>query len=451
MTGNVNNGTAQTVSGTINPGQTHLARLVLDPGGSWSLQNGGVNAGLDVTLFRNEIANADPIAIGSTVSGVITNNEPAVAYTFEGTGNTNISISLEAQSGSLDTYVALLGPDSNPLASNDDNGESTNSFIERSLTTDGTYTIIATRFGLTIGGTEGEFNLSLTTTTPDDGTGTTDTTAPAVEGTTEPAALPQGAIEVQLTWLTNADLQLQVRDPNGETVYDDRPNDVASGGILAEDGNRNCTDTTTAPVSYIYWPENRLQQGVYEVEVWYQNNCNDNTAVNFALTVNVQDQTIINTTQPAILDSRYMITFTVAADGTATVGAGGFFDMTNAGTLSYQTALDTATPITYGGSVSGSITSRQRFELYSFEGETGDIVTISMNATAGTLDPALYLISPEGIQVDFNDDVASGENPNSVIQDAALASTGTYYIIASHYALNVGGTEGTYTLSLVQE
>ena len=74
-----------------------------------------------------------------------------------------------------------------------------------------------------------------------------------------------------------------------------------------------------------------------------------------------------------------------------------------------------------------------------------------MNAQGGTLDPALYLISPEQIQIDYNDDVTAGENPNSVIEQVTLPSTGTYYIIATHYGLNVGGTQGTFNLTLVQD
>jgi hypothetical protein len=32
-----------------------------------------------------------------------------------------------------------------------------------------------------------------------------------------------------------------------------------------------------------------------------------------------------------------------------------------------------------------------------------------------------------------------------------LPSTGTYYIVATHYGLNVGGTQGTYNLTIVQD
>lgn len=435
----------QSLTGTVNPGQEYLARMVLAPDGVWNLVNGGVNAGLDVSLFRNQVASADPIALGSTVSGAITNSAPARAYAFEATAGTTVNIDLRAQSGSLDTYLVLLGPDSTPLVSNDDAPDTTDSAISRNLTVDGTYTIIATRYGLTIGGTEGEYTLTLTPS--EEVTPATTTGTPTAE---EAGALPEGSIEVRLEWATNADLQLQVRDPNGDTVYDDIPT-VQSGGVLELAGNVNCVDTTTTPVSYIYWPPNRLLPGVYEVEVWYQNNCNDTTPVNFGLSVVVQGQTVVNTSQPASLNSRYMITFTIASDGTVVAGPGGFFDMTNASTLNYQAALATATPIAYGQTVSGSITSQQRYVAYAFEGQQGDIVTVGMNASGGTLDPALYLISPEGIQIAFNDDVTPGENPNSVIEKATLASTGTYYLIATHYGLNLGGTQGTFNLTLVQD
>lgn len=440
----VNGETAQSLTGTLNPGQEYLARMELDANGEWALINGGVNAGLDLSVYAGEIGTADPIAVGSTVSGMITNRAPVQAYSFKGSAGAAVTIDMRAQSGSLDPFLVLLGPDSTPLDSNDDIPDSADARISRTLPVEGTYTVLAARYGLGIGGTEGEFTLTLTAAE----VGTEAVTPQAT--TTVEGGLSTGAIEVKLEWATNADVQLLVRDPNGDSVYDDIPV-VESGGVLELYGNRNCVDTTTSPVSYIYWPPNRLLPGVYEIEVWYQNTCDDTTPVNFGLTVNVQGQSVINTSQPASPDSRYVITFTVASDGTAVAGPGGFFSMANANSLNYQTALASATPTAYGQTVSGSITDQRRFVIYSFEGQQGDIVTIGMNATGGTLDPALYLISPEGIQVAYNDDATPGENRNSVISEATLASSGTYYIIATHFALNYGGTQGTYTLTLVQD
>ncbi|MBN1565575.1 MAG: PPC domain-containing protein [Anaerolineae bacterium] len=460
LNGQVNNDVAQSLIGTLNPGQQYLARLVVGVDGAWQLQNGGVNAGLDVTLFTNEITNADPIAVGSTVSGLITNSSPAQAYRFDATAGTNINIAVDAQSGSLDTYLALLGPGNTPVASNDDFEESTNSALSLGLLNDGTYTVLVTRYGLTIGGTEGEYNLRLsstgttaaTTDTGNAGTTTDNTTLAPVPTATPANVLPGGEIEIKLEWATQADLQLLVRDTFGNTVYDDIPT-VSSGGVLEEDGNVGCVDPVENPVSYIYWPANRKFPGTYEIEVWHQSSCDDLRVPNFGLTVNVSGQNIINLTpQPLTADQRYMITFTIGQDGTVTAGPGGVFSMEDPASLNYQAELAAATPITYGQTVSGSITEQTRFVVYAFEGQSGDIVTLSMNArVGGTLDPALFLITQEQLLVGFNDDVEPGKNPDSVIDKITLPSTGTYYIIATHYGLNFGGTTGTYDLMLLQD
>ncbi len=451
LTSSVNGEDPNVITGTINPGQTYLARMVLGSDASWSVENGGVNAGLNVTLFNTVINNAAPIAIGSSVTGTITNSAPAQAYSFDATANTTVDINVEAQSGSLDTYLALLAPDNTTLVFNDDTEDSTNSFIERTLAVDGTYTVLVSRYALTIGGTEGEFTLSVNMAT-----GTTDTTATAdVNGTPAPNAdvlstLPQGSIEVLLTWFTNADLSLSVRDPNGETVYDDNTQS-RSGGIQAAAGNVGCTAPTTAPVSYIYWPPNRLVPGIYEIEVWYQGTCDDTTPVNFNLSVNVLDETVLNQAQQPTPDSRFMVTFEVAADGSATLHNGGFFNMSNPNTLNYQPLLDTANVIAYNSTIPGSISVQQPFVVYGFEGQAGDTISVGMEATGGTLDPAVYLLSPEGTLFDWNDDILpEGENRNSAINDKTLAFDGTYYIIATHYGLNFGGTTGTYNLTLTQ-
>lgn len=445
----VNGETPQTLTGTINTGQEYLARMILGADGVWSLFNGGVYSGLNVSVFRREIAEAQTVALDSTVSGTITNSAPAQAYTFDGTNGTTVNINLAAQTGSLDTYLVLLGPDGVPLAENDDTTDSKNSFISRNLITDGIYTVIATRFGLNVGGTEGEYLLTFASgaTAGESTAGTTGTAATATPSAT---ALPAGAIEIKLQWATNADLRMLVRDPNGDSVFTDIPT-IGSGGVLAEDGNLGCTDTTNTPIVYAYWPPSRKPAGTYEIDVWYQDQCEDTTPVNLGLSVVVDGQTVINTSQPISLDNHYLITFTIQADGTVVAGPGGFFDMKDASTLNYQTMLASATPISYGQTVSGSITDQRRFVIYSFQAQQGDQVSIGMEATGGKLDPAVYLIQPEGIQVAFNDDIDAGNNKNSAISKVTLPSSGTYYIIATHYGLAYGGTSGMYNLSLVQD
>ena len=75
-----------------------------------------------------------------------------------------------------------------------------------------------------------------------------------------------------------------------------------------------------------------------------------------------------------------------------------------------------------------------------------------MQRTGGTLDTAVYLLSPTGIQLEFNDDIVdpttAERSTNSLIDNFEIPADGTYYIIATHYGLQYGGTTGTYQLNL---
>ena len=88
--------------------------------------------------------------------------------------------------------------------------------------------------------------------------------------------------------------------------------------------------------------------------------------------------------------------------------------------------------------------------LYTFDGQAGDQIRIGMQATAGTLDTSLYLLSPDGAQIAANDDAVVNETTDSLIDTYTLPADGTYIIVASHYGLLYGGTSGTYNLSLTR-
>jgi hypothetical protein len=479
LSANVNAQEPGSINGTLNPTQRYLAALEIDPSGEWRLYNGGVNAGLDISLLQNQIAAAQDLP-GTQATGAISREVPALAYRFEGVQGDTITVTMDGSSGSLDPYLILLSPDGGELSRNDDRElGNTNSTITQVLPANGVYTIVATRYGQSIGGTEGNFNLNLaltvagpissnttisSTPVPPIGNDTaatgTDTTAAAgtdttaIISSTRPANLPAGSVEVILTWNTTADLQLLVRDPAGASIFDDTPN-APSGGILASAGNVGCTATATnTPVSYVYWPTSRLPRGLYEVEVWYQNTCNDPTPVTFDLVVNVQGVEVINTSQPTTEGSRFVITFEVDQDGAATAYDGGFFDMTDVSSVNFFNLLSTAEVIEYGETINAQITPTERLKIYSFEATTGDRVTINMQRTGGTLDTAVYLISPQGIQLAGNDDVVDpitgARDTDSLIDTFSIPATGTYHIIATHYGLLFGGTTGTYSLTLLQ-
>ncbi len=109
---------------------------------------------------------ASPIAYGETVSGEITDEHYEQRWAFEGTQGDVVTIAMERagdESGALDGYLLLLGPDGETLTEVDDANESVMPTIAQyALPQDGAYTIVATRFGFADGFSSGAYTLTLT-------------------------------------------------------------------------------------------------------------------------------------------------------------------------------------------------------------------------------------------------------------------------------------------------
>ncbi|MFN8561076.1 MAG: PPC domain-containing protein [Anaerolineae bacterium] len=382
------------------------------------------------------ISAATPITVGSSVNGTITNEQSYQTYSFQAQANDLVSIDNTATSGSLDTFLFLLDPSGNIVRSNDDRaiGDTNAQIVGALLPQPGTYTIVATRYAKRIGGTEGTYTLSLT--------------SQATELPAEFLSLPRGSLEVRLLWDNAADLQLLVRDPAGDSVFDDTPT-IRSGGQLAADGNVGCRAPEGTPFSYIYWPANTPPRaGVYEVEVWFQSECNDTTPVTFSLYVTYNGREVISDTARPLLNERYLTSFTITTDGQVVPSDGGI--ITGVDSIDYQADLENALEILPGEPRNGSITQDNKFDLYVFTAQAGDTYSIAMNNTSGTLDPTLYLLDARGNQVAVNDDAVAGENTNSLISNLTLPEDGQYIIIATHFGARYGGTTGTYSLTLTK-
>jgi hypothetical protein len=292
---------------------------------------------------------------------------------------------------------------------------------------------VATRYAKAIGGTEGDYALTI---------------GSASAGLPEAfLALPRGSLEVRLLWNTAADLQLLLRDAAGDSVFDDRPQ-ILSGAILGADGNVNCrAPQGDTAFSYIYYPQTiQPRLGSYEVEVWYQNACNETRPTTFSLFIVLNGREVYSATAQPIPGERFLTSFTIGADGTAQPSDGGI--IRGLSTLDYQSQVENASVVVSGVAANGSITPDNKFDVFVFDGQAGDRVDIAMNATSGTLDTTLYLVGPGGTLLAENDDVVPGVNKNSLIANFTLPQTGRYIIIATHFGALYGGTIGTYTLNL---
>ncbi|MDZ4770785.1 MAG: PPC domain-containing protein [Chloroflexota bacterium] len=425
------------VQSSINAGDVFVAGYEVEDSGASALTGlSGVVTDFLPDTVENILAAATPIQFGIPLGGVIENGAPYRAFTFDGRTNDSITVSLEATGGSLDSFLFLLDGAGNVVQINDDADIGiTNSLIQNALLPfDGTYTIVASRYGKRIGGTEGPFTINVT--------------SQALDLPAEFLALPRGALEVRLLWNTGADLQLLVRDSAGNAVFDDVP-EIRSGGRLAAQGNVNCRASTGTPFSYVYWPtELPPRPGVYEVEVWFQNDCDDLNPVSASLFVTYNGQQIFNDTiRPSELE-RYLTSFTINADGTAEPSDGGI--IRGVTDLNYTPELAAAAALLAGEPRSGIITQDNKFDVFLFTGTAGEVVNIAMNNTSGTLDPLLYVVDTVGNVVAENDDAVAGENTDALIANLALPADGQYIIIATHFGGRYGGTTGTYALTLTR-
>ena len=441
----------QTVSGIITPptgtqDSVYLANFVVTPDASAVLNEGGAYPDSSLNILpapsAEIIAAAQPVTIGAPLTGSILEEQDYLSYSYTTTEDQTIGVSLQAIAGNLDTLLQVMAADGSLINVNDDvNNDTTDSQIGSLRISAGTYYIIASRYGKEIGGTEGQFQLSI---------GEPSNVLPQQ---ILDFNLPQGDIEVTMFWNTQADVQLLVRDPRGDAVFDDDP-DIPSGGTLFANGNVNCTIAETAtPYSYIYWPTGFLNAGVYEVEVWYQNGCGDTRPVEFTLVIEVDGVVERVEVQRPALNQRFVVSFLINPDRTVSVGQGGYIG-SGSSLLNYQAEVGTAPVIQSGQSLSGALSLTNAFDVYQFEGTAGQLASVSMQATSQTLDTNVFLVSPSGVEIASSDDAdpsllgTTGRTTDSFINAAPLPEDGTYYIIATRFATLYGGTIGGYSITL---
>ncbi|MBK8905129.1 MAG: pre-peptidase C-terminal domain-containing protein [Anaerolineaceae bacterium] len=110
----------------------------------------------------------------------------------------------------------------------------------------------------------------------------------------------------------------------------------------------------------------------------------------------------------------------------------------------YQLTIEeeTSTEITFE-QVEIASTANQTF--WVFNGQAGDVISISMNAIGDSLDPYLTLLNEQGNAIMENDDV--GDSLNSLIDNFLLPESGNYYVQTT----GRGNSVGSYELTLTKE
>ena len=457
------------IRGSVAANQVYVANFVLTAPDAALLNAGGLNLGFNLTPFAAKIAAPNVLGTKTQVNGTISGANAADTYSITGTKGELLSVSMGAvNGGSLDSLLLLLDSNSNVVTFNDDaNANTRDSQIANfPLPADGTYTIVATRYALALGGTEGNYLLKVTL-------GKAISLTPSVNATAAPSGTqaanavatsdtvngqPRGSIEANLTWTSRADLRLVIRDPAGRLLFTDTPT-IDSGGSLVQTSNLLCKQVTgTKSQDYAYWNTPTPPAGTYEVRVFEDSNCNDTVDTTFTLTINVRAtatsaaQQVINVSNaPGANKQAFLTTFTVDNTGKATAGANGYVD--GLFSVDVSKTLANAGVLSYNQTVNGNITSDAKYTLYTFNGIAGDKIQITMLRKSGSLDTALFLLSSDSVngltQLQYNNGTT---DPKLTVLDSRIAYTlikdGTYVIVATHYGVDLGATTGSYTLQL---
>ena len=139
-----------TVSPTPEPTSIPSATLTATP---WTIANQTV---------------AQSISIGTPLRDTITTQQPMMLVGYRGSGGQTIDLTMERDSGDLDTFLIVQDEAGRELARSDDVSQvDTDSAIRGlRLPTDGDYLIVASRYGQRFGVSIGDFTLSVTLHNP---------------------------------------------------------------------------------------------------------------------------------------------------------------------------------------------------------------------------------------------------------------------------------------------
>ncbi|MCL4252239.1 MAG: pre-peptidase C-terminal domain-containing protein [Anaerolineae bacterium] len=383
---------------------------------------------------------------GDTVNGTITADSTGLArYVFGGTAGAEVVITMS--SNDFDAYLVLIDFNGNTVREDDDSGGRLNAQITVTIPEDGAYTIIATslrayrsegQFVAT-----GDFTLSLTVS----------------GGSTQPVATPIQATPTQFVPTPTLAFSTPVPTPAQATPT---PLPPTQSDVV---GNIGYGESVTSSI-----PQNFAQQQ-------YRFSANSGDTVEITLSSADFDSYLFLYDSAGVVlaqdddgagDRNARIVYTIPANGEYVIGADSFGNVVGINpafgaftlTLNLQgtgivppveTPVVTPEPsddgvIELGETVNGNFSSEVVEGYYTFNGNTGDIVTIRLQSD--DVDTYLILQDAEGNVIAENDD--SGGTLNSQIGPFQLTEDAEYTIIASTYSYYyVGETvSGRFALSI---
>ncbi|MBN1201055.1 MAG: TlpA family protein disulfide reductase [Anaerolineae bacterium] len=136
----------------------------------------------------------------------------------------------------------------------------------------------------------------------------------------------------------------------------------------------------------------------------------------------------------------YSLSLALAAPDDTSGGAGGGTQWIDADNLPADLRR-----IEYNERVTGTISADNVDDWYSFDGRTGDVISIRLAADGSELDAYLLLLDSNGRELASNDDL-DDDSGDAAILDFTLPADDMYLLRATRYGFNHGLSGGDYVL-----
>jgi hypothetical protein len=375
--------------------------------------------------FHHAQAAGGVMAYGDVVSGQIDNATYYELWQFSGKKGDRITITMTGD-GQLDPYVGLIEMASEQvLAEDDDSAGNSNAMIETTLPSTGDFAIVATRYDFDQGTSQGSYSLELRGGTgPQNNSPTTNVGQPQE---IQPGVYYMGDITMatpvsgDITNDSYAQLYSLQLDAGTDLVIgmfaDNSRLDAylmfgtEDGTVLAEDDDSGASNTS-------------------------------GTDALIQLTVPSAGNYLIVATRSGVDQGKSTGAYGLIVGTPEDFGA---TPTNNPDNTDLPPGMEYGGDVALGNTVSGAISNSTYVQLYTFDGNAGDMVTITAQ---GNLDAYLGLIDPNSDVIAEDDDSAGGAKGLDAQISIRLPESGVYTVVATRSGIDQGETTGNYTLTL---
>lgn len=343
---------------------------------------------------------AEPIRVGTLITGRIDDNTSRIVYSMNGSRGAVVRLRLNATSGDLDPVLTMFDPDGRVIFRRDDNESSRNVDIQLTFQENGTYLLVVGRFAYALGTTSGDYELAIE----------------RVGVSSEEGSTLQYGIPVTNT-ISHTQAQIFF-------TFEAQAGDIINVSMVRSSG-------TLDPYIQVVDSERFL--------VAENDDVNGNTRNS-----SIQSLLIEESGTYIIVATRY---------GQAAGNSVGSFvlvveESRNSGLGNNQQAPEV---IVMNQTVDGELSEDNYERYYTFEGQRNQIISIVMERTAfaGQLDGYLILTNAGFSPLIEIDDFGESRNPR--LENYRLPADGLYHIIVTRFGRANGETFGAYRLTLLNE